>query len=262
MGLFRPFIKGDQLTLKEYIEHETHPELDKPFTPADALTVSRPILALKAAKMLLAGEKGATPVVAAMAATDMEGRVARFIDKKWPNSGWGCTAHGAPWDTYADTSALLIVGAATLLAPRVSKPAKAAMSMVLAQETSKAHWAFASNQEYMRHVKLNRSLAEMLLSMDLIDEMPVLPGKLELPTSVDGKEAMAEKLTAAVLAVATNDFDNQVVRTGLGVGALTFASIGTIRGERARGDYEPVVHKLISMQSQSIEAAQHTLAAA
>lgn len=219
MGIFRPFLGGVK-SLEEFrkVDH-SH---DKPFTPADTLTIARPALAVKAAGMLLRGEKGAFPVVAAMGASDMEGKLARLIDKVWPDSGWGSTEHGAPWDTYADTSALLIVCSAALRAPRVTRGGKAAMVTVLGQEGVKTGWALTRNQQYQR----------------------VSGERLALPSSVAGKEAMAEKLTAVGLAVATNDTDNALLRTTLSAGALYFAVVGSWRGEQARYEYEPLIDEM------------------
>lgn len=258
MGLFRPFINGVQ-PLEDYQRHESHPELDKPFTPADALTISRPILAAKAARMLVRGEVGVTPVVIAMAATDMEGKLARLIDKLYPGSGWGSTAHGAPWDTYADTLALLTVGQAALLAPRVSKPAKAAMGLVLAQEGYKASWAFKRNRAFRESVRNHEGVLIELKSFGAIDELPALPKKLELPTSLKGKESMAEKLTAAVAAVATNDFDNALLRSTLGTTAMAFATAGVLRGEAARREYEPVIDIIMNQQAMALHDTEAQL---
>lgn len=220
MGIFKPFIGG--VKDAQAFQSESH-EHDKPFTVPDILTVSRPLLAVKAASMLLNSEKGVFPIVAIMGATDMEGKVARVIDKVLPNSGLGSTEHGAAWDTYADTLAILIVAGATLRAPRVTLPAKLATATILGQEGSKTAWALTRNHAYQR----------------------ATGHRLKLPSSEQGKEAMAEKLSALGLAVATNDTDNPYVRASLSAAALGFAGIGSLRGERARVAYEPMIEEML-----------------
>ena len=238
--------------VKDRAEYEAHDaSLDKPFTPADAFTVARPLLAAKAGRMLLRGQKGVTKVVAAMAATDgADGKSARLIDRLAPDTGWGSTAHGAPWDTYADTGAILIVGGASLLAPRVTRGAKAAIGITLGQETTKAVWAIRSNKAFLGAVDLHRDAINTSLAEDpedeaLIAELSLLPTKLKLPSSAKGKAAMADKLTGLTLGVATNDFDNPVTRSGLTAGALYFSGVGAWNGEAARQAYKPDVRELI-----------------
>jgi hypothetical protein len=244
---------GGVKTRQEYVVKARNSEGDKPFTPADSLTVSRPLLAAKAAHMLINSEKGVTPIVIAVAATDMEGTFARQIDKWFPDSGWGTTAHGASWDTYADTSALLIVSGAALLAPRVTKGGKAAVGLVLGLETAKAGWGLHGNHKYMKAVNEHRVALNTLLegemdpdaTLPLLASINELPRKLEIPASYLGKIAMAEKLTGVTLAVATNDFDNPVYRSGLTAGALYFASAGSYNGEIARREYRPFLDEMI-----------------
>ncbi len=220
MGVFRPLIGGIRSAEENAaIDHSN----DKPFTPADVLTVSRPVLAATAGYMLLHGKRPASVVAAAAAATDMEGVLARAIEKRWPGSGWGITEHGAEWDTYADATALLIIGACALKGPRVSLMGKAAIFEIIGQEGSKAGWAMYQNARYQQAEE----------------------GRLYLPPSLQGKEAMAEKLVGAVFAVATNDFDDLRMRTGLGVAALGFATTGAIRGELARRSYQPMIDEMM-----------------
>lgn len=251
-SVFSAFLGGTK-SVEQYKQHATNHEADKPFTPADALTVSRPILGAYAARLLLGGERGATPYVMAMAATDMEGKLARLIDKLFPGSGWGSTAHGAPWDTYADTAAVLEVAGAALKAPRVSLPAKLAVATILGQETYKVGWALRKNSQFSKAAKEREAVEQEWAHLqadkrgiELQDsELPTFSRKLELPASGDGKAAMAEKLSGLVLAVATNDFDNRGMRAGLSAGALYFAGIGAWRGEKARAAYEPIANQMI-----------------
>lgn len=234
MGVFRPFIRGVK-SLEEYRAKEAEQSHDQPVTPADLMTYSRPLLAAKAGKMLLNGEVGVTPVALAMAASDLEGYPARLIDKLWPDSGYGTTAHGARNDTYADAAALLVVGAATLKAPRVTRSGKAAMAAILGQEGFKAAWALRRNREYQ----------------DLTGQ------RLELPSSLEGKEAMAEKLTGAVFAIATNDTDNTYVRAALSAGALYFAGVGSWRGERARRNYDETIEGMFISAAEKLAHVVH-----
>ncbi len=220
-SIFGPFITG--VRSSEEVKEVDHSN-DKSFTPADTLTVARPFLAIKAAEMLLNGKKGAFWMAAGMAATDMEGKVALVADLILPGRGWGATAHGAAWDTYADTSALLILGPAVLKAPRVTRGAKIATAAVLAQEARKAAWAINQNNEYQQ----------------------TAGERLTLPSSKEGKEAMAEKLSAVALAVATNETDSPVNRSLLTGAALYFAGVGSWRGEQARRAYEPVIEEMLA----------------
>lgn len=189
---------------------------DRIITPANLLSASRPALALKAASMLLHGQKGAGAVVALMAATDMEGYPARKIDKKWPESGLGTSKFGTKADTYADASAMLIVAGAALLAPRVSAPGKAAVGIVLAQEGYKTGWAALRAAQYLQ------ATGELL----------------EIPTDIIGKVAMVKKFVAIEAAVCTGDFDNPYIRQGLGAASLGFALAGASDGESARTSYQ------------------------
>ncbi len=224
MGIFRPFVGGVK-TVEQFqtIDHSN----DQPFTPADVMTVARPLLALKAAQLLLNSEHGAFRVAAQMGFSDMEGKLARIIDILWPNSGWGTTEHGAAWDTYADTSAVLILGAAILKAPRVTRGAKIATAAVLGQEGVKAVWAIRRNAEY-------KAVSNQIL---------------KLPSSQAGKESMAEKLSAIGLAVATNDTDNPFMRVALTVASLYFAGVGAWRGEYARRSYNPIIDEMIAQNT-------------
>ena len=218
-SIFKPFI-GE---VKEPLIEPS----DRLLTPANAMTVSRPLLALFAAHLLLQPERSripVTPIVVGMAATDMEGKVARWFDKHRPEWEIGTSKIGTEGDQIADTAAILIVGAAALRAPRVSLPGKLAIVTALGQEGVKTGWALKSQFEYgLEH-----------------------GGKLEIPTLPDGKAAMAEKLTGVVLGVATNDFESFRVRVALGAGAVGFAGLGAMRGEHVRQEYEATFEDMMT----------------
>jgi hypothetical protein len=168
--------------------------------------------------MLINGDRYVTPYVAGMAVSDMEGSlVARPLDVLLPGKGWGSTENGQVVDTICDSSGILIVCGAALRAPGVSLPAKAAVTGVLGTEGRKAVWAISSSVDYARAGG---------------------EGRLDIPTSLDGKEAMVEKLFAITLACATNDVNPGLARNTLSAGALCFAGVGGLRGERARQMYQ------------------------
>ncbi len=225
MGLFKPLVGAAQQERSSSVEPS-----DRLLTPANALTAARPVLAVKAAQMLLAGEKGVGAVVAVMAATDMEGSAARYIDQRWPESGLGTSTKGAKADKYADAAALLTVAGAALLAPRVSVPGKLAVGTILLQEGYKTAWAGVRAAQYARET-----------------------GQLlEIPVDHEGKEAMAEKFVALESAVLTGDTDNRMLRASFGGAALAFAGIGSWRGEKVRHGYEQIFTGLLHEHNAQI----------
>ena len=151
---------------------------DRILTPATGLTIARPILGAWAAERLYHGKKGVSPIVAVMAATDMEGRLARFISKHWPESGLGVSTAGADLDPLADTAAILEVAAAALVAPRVSTLGKMAVATMFGQEGFKTKWALGANKIYKAQTNGER---------------------LTMPVSNEGKEAMAKNLLVSHL---------------------------------------------------------------
>ncbi|MCA9331933.1 hypothetical protein KC968_03270 [Candidatus Saccharibacteria bacterium] len=219
MGIFKKFVGAAQQDGQPLT-----PASDKLITPANAMTATRPMLAIKAAQMLINGRSGVGPVVAIMAATDMEGSVARFIDKQWPDSGLGTSTKGTKADKYADAVALLTVAGASLLAPRISKSGKLAVGTILTQEGYKTVWAG------IRAAQFANETGQLL----------------EIPVTMEGKEAMAEKFVALESAVLTGDTDNRLLRNVLGGTALAFAGIGAYRGEKVRSQYETVYQDLLS----------------
>lgn len=232
MGLFAPLVKKAQGSNRI----PTAELSDKLFTPANGLTAARPLMAIKIANMLIKGQKGVTPMMMVMAATDGEGNVARFIDKHWPNSGLGSSSVGADADPLADTAAMLIVAGAALRAPRVSLTGKAAVGIILGQEGVKSVWALNS--------------ARIYAAATVSEEHPH-GERLHIPVNDEGKEATIEKLVALTFATATNDFENPFVRQSLGLTALGLASVGSLRGELIRSEYEEEFNnRLVDLTAQ------------
>lgn len=188
------------------------------------MTASRVPLAIECHRRLVNGQKGAFYFAAASAASDMEGIPARFITKHWPDSGLGISKFGADWDPRADSAAALIIAAGALRAPHVSLLGKGAVAVVLGQEGFKTAWALKVDHDYQK-------LA------DTAEHLWLQPTK-------GGKEAMAEKLTALCLAVATNETRNPYSRVGLGSAAMFMAISGAMRGEEARQEYVQEIHDM------------------
>lgn len=197
---------------------------DRVLTPANGMTASRPILAGIATKMLLTGQRPVTPVVFLMGASDAEGNLARFIDKHFPESGLGTSKIGAEWDPIADSAAVLMVGAACLVAPRVPVLAKVGVASALGQEGFKAVWALRQNAEYSE----------------------LAGSRLVITPTLEGKASMAEKLSAIGTAVLASDFDNAVLRQGLGAGSLYFGVTGAFRAESQRQEYVEIAEQMIA----------------
>ena len=223
MGLFRPII-GKGLTITpEGIEPS-----DRMLTPANAMTAARPVLAIAAANRLLKGQRPVTPIVFFMGASDAEGNVARFISKIAPNSGLGVSTFGEEFDPVADTAAILFVGSACLRAPRMPVTAKLAVATALGHEGFKAAWALRTNHDYQR------------LSGE----------RLKIKPTIEGKESMAEKLSAIGMAVLASDFDHPIVRQTLSAGALGFATVGSLRAERQRDIYNTQAMQMMADYAQ------------
>ncbi|MEO6513103.1 MAG: CDP-alcohol phosphatidyltransferase family protein [Candidatus Saccharimonadales bacterium] len=187
-------------------------------TPANLLTLSRPLLGAEIAHRLIHDDcdKNVTPLMLVMAATDGEGYVARLVDKYFPGSGRGSTKLGEAADPIADTAAFLEVAVAALKAPHVSKLGKVAVGIVLTGESVKTGWAIWSN------FKHRRATGEQLV----------------IKPSRSGKIATAEKFAALTAAIGTHDLEPGRKRTWLGVVAVGAAIDGTVRGEKARQSYQ------------------------
>jgi hypothetical protein len=232
MGVLRPFIGAGPASV-EGVEPS-----DRLLTPATGLSASRPILSGVAASMLLKGQRPVTPVVMAMAATDMEGRVARFFDKHFPEAEIGSSKFGAEADQIADTLGILILSGAALAAPRISIAGKVAIGVALGQEGRKAAWALNAANTYKNSTRS--------------EENP-RGEKLVIPSLPEGKEAMAEKLVGVVFATAINDFDDPLIRRGLEVAALSFAGAGALRGERVRREYDRQYQEMMTDLGPAVE---------
>jgi len=204
------------------------PKSDKYITPANAMTLSRPVLAGIAANMLISGETGVTPWVIAMGLSDAEGNVARSIDRYFPDSNRGSSTKGARWDPIADTASLLTICAGGLFAPKIPITGKIAIASVLGHEGVKSVWAARKNILYMN----------------------ATGQQLEIPPTLQGKESMAEKFTAVTLAVITNDIDHEQTKQIIGLGALGFAITGSVRGEIQRRIYAKKANDLIKNHSR------------
>lgn len=181
--------------------------------------------------MLLKGERYVTPIVAAMAASDMEGSVARWIDRRWPDSGLGSSSFGIVADKYADVFALLLVSGATLRAPNVSPMGKIATATILGEQGIKTAVALSWGFEYKQATGDN----------------------LDLPASAQGKRGMAEQFTGLALAVSTNDLDPGIARTAAGIGAVGMAGLGINDSRQARQHYSQQFNELME-EVRSAEA--------
>jgi phosphatidylglycerophosphate synthase len=185
-------------------------------TPANIMTLSRPILGYFASKKILENEPGVTPLVVAMSVSDAtDGFVARYVDTHHPDSGRGSTHIGKSIDPIADTIAMLEISIATLRAPGVSTLGKSAVGIVLAVEGFKTAWAMKENY---RHFKKTREW-------------------LVISRNDDGQYATFSKLLAIGAAVSTNNLTPSRGRTTLGATAIGAAIFGVIFGEKARSSY-------------------------
>jgi len=219
MGIFRPIIsKGLE------IEPTGYEPTDSWLTPANAMTAARPLLALKAAEMLLRGKRPVTPVVFFMGMSDGEGNMARALDKYKPEWHIGTSTKGAEYDPIADTAAILIVSSAALFAPRMPVVGRAAIATALGHEGRKVAWAIGKNNLYKE----------------------VAGERLHIPPSLEGKESMAEKLSAIGLAVLASDFDNQYARQTLSASAMALAVTGARRAEGERLIYDGIADSMIA----------------
>lgn len=225
MGIFASFVQKSQ---PKDAEAQVTPS-DRLVTPANVMSAARPLLAMKAAEMLLHGKRGVLPLAVVIAATDGEGNMARFIDKKWPESGLGTSVKGAELDPIADTMAFLTIAGAALKAPRVSLLAKSAVATVLGQEGVKTAWAVTSAIKYQKQTG----------------------SSLHIPVDVAGKEATVEKFAALTAAVATSETDNVMLRTGLGALAIACAVSGALRSERVREQYQQQVEEMLVISAAS-----------
>lgn len=234
MGILRPLVNRAQSVSPE----ASIAPSDKRVTPANVMTASRPLLGVWAARTLLRGKKYAVGAAFIAGITDMEGYVARKVDQKWPESGRGRSNKGKMADPIADTIMLAEVATGALLGPRVSRLGKAAVIIAIGQEAYKAQQAIRLNNTYQ-----------------------ALTGEaLDVPITMKGKEAMAEKMLGVGLATLTNSFDNSLVRTVTGAAALGFSVAGALRGHSAHLDNMEAAYDMISaaQQDRAIEMLRTT----
>lgn len=218
MGIFRPIIEKGLDVPPDNIEPS-----NRIFTPATVMSALRPVFALQAAHKLITGKKNVTRTIFLMAASDAEGNLARFIDKRWPKSGMGSSKVGAQADQIADTLGGFFTASGIIAGRNVTLSARLAAFGVLAHEGYKAKWALAKNQEYQN----------------------VTGQRLEIASTVEGKESMAEKLASLMLAGATADMAPGLNRSFVGFGALVMATSGVIRGESQRKVYNQTANEMI-----------------
>jgi len=206
-------------------------EPERLITPANLMTAERFVLATKIATMLIKEEHPITPYAIVMAVTDMDGKVARFFDKHFPELRLGSTNIGKIADPVVDTASIITISTAALSSPRISIPGKIAIATVIGQEGLKSAWGLKSAYDYK---KLTKS------------EDNIHGEKLVIPVLSKGKKAMASKLIAMVCAIATNDFEDPQIRRTLGVMALGSAGFGSYTGEMTRRIYVEQYKDIIS----------------
>ncbi len=203
---------------------EQPPDIDRILTiPTVTMTAPRPVLAGVAADMLISGETLVTPWVAAALSTDMEGMLARVIDKRFPKSGLGSSSFGQKADIVADTLALMEISLAALAGPRVPILGKVAVATTLGHEGFKAAWG-------INKARVFKSAGG---------------GVLYVTPTNEGKCSMAEKMVSVGLAVIASDLDAPVARQAFSAASLAFALMGTARGEIERRKYADIADKMI-----------------
>lgn len=201
------------------MNNEVQPE--HMFTPANVMTAARPVMALEVGRRLINGQPNCTRLMIAMAATDMEGKVAGLIDYLDPGSGYGRTKIGEAIDPVADSIAFAEVTVATLASPRASGLGKTAVGIIGSTEGVKATWAIKANSEHKR-----KSGENLVLK----------PSRL-------GKIATSLKFASLTSAVRTHDLDPGPRRTAYGVVAVATAVAGAVLGEKARRGYQRDLEK-------------------
>ena len=107
------------------------------FNPANTMSLSRPIIGAIAANKLVNGETGVTALVALMALTDAEGKVARAIDKRsikrtGQTNGYGVTKIGKTLDPIADSLGFVEVAVGAIGSKRISWMGRTAVTGLLA----------------------------------------------------------------------------------------------------------------------------------
>lgn len=202
--------------------------------PTLTMTAPRPVIAGRAAYKIINGIRGASLDVALCLATDMEGAPARWIDIYFPESGLGTSTFGRTADIAADTAALLEIGVAAMIGPRIPLIGKGAVGIVFGHEGVKSAWALNANRLYR-----NAGSEEQLY----------------IPPTNAGKCSMAEKMAAVGLAVLASEFNHQIPRQTLASAAMAFALIGTARGEEERKKYAEKAHDMIESAMKQAKKA-------
>jgi hypothetical protein len=192
-----------------------------------------------AANKLIKGERALGWVALAMG-TDMEGTPARLIDKLWPKSGLGTSEPGMRADPVADTGAMIALARGILKSPRVPKTAKLGTAIILAQEVNKARWVAGKARDFKE-----RTISEEFPKGEV----------LNIPVTLDAKEATVEKMFAEGLATLTNEIESPFVREIAGFGSLYFAISGAVRAEKVRRGYDAQYEENPMIYSQTYQAA-------
>ncbi len=203
---------------------------DKLLTPANVITAARIPLVLKAAQMLIKGDRPVSPLVAGLLVMDaVDGTTARLFDKFFPDLKIGRSKIGEPEDQWVDLAVGTILSRAILKAPQVPAASKLAAAVVMGQEGYKTAWAV--------HKGVNHYLKT--------GEVPVVK------TADIGREAMIEKGFSLATAVISGDVQQPVARQALGATSLFFATLGATHGEQARQDYaETMLAQLETFQAE------------
>ncbi len=231
MGSLRQFISTDSAAT--HIEHEHEPS-DRIITPATIMSASRVAMAFRIAYMLHADKRGVTLWGMALGASDMEGKVARFIDRRWPESGLGTSKFGAQADTYADGAAILILCPAVVTAPHISNRSKVTMGLIGAQEVKKVAWAKSANDQYLELTE--RKLGEAKT--------------LYIEPTIDAKEQIARKATAGLAALATHDLRDPISRFALDATCAGFGQAGMRQAEQVYAYYDVTFQEMMEQLSR------------
>lgn len=204
-------------------------------TPANLMTAARPELARRAAKKIMAGEPGALRLVILMAASDMEGKVARLCDTLVPDLEIGTSFLGEKGDTYADFLGLATVTGSILLSPWVAKRQKPVTAAICAQEGYKAQWALRANATYRRQTGAKENLY--------------------IPPTPAAKAAMADKFAGVVLTVAALEAESTSERAGLEVMAGFYGMQGVRRAHGEIRGYQQTFAQMMAEHHRDSVAA-------
>ncbi len=205
----------DQLQVVVGNIQEELPQFDRLLTIPNGMTISRPALALKAARKLINNEVGVSPWVMAMAGSDLDGKVAWLIDKYLPDSQLGASNTGVALDPIADTLSFLTVSRAALKSDRIPRLAKFGIGAALASESIKTSWAAQANT---RHILKHGS-------------------QLVIKPSRSGQLGTALRLSGVVAGVYTHDLPKGKAKDRLAKASFMMTTTGAALGELARRGY-------------------------